>query len=94
MSNNEQFDAWSDLGGQVADPSLESKIAMYNANLGSKAMRAEVEAHFAEIERARQQTINTAGAEAVRQAGLPKGPLTVEEKARLRVAEQRRQERS
>ena len=87
--------AWDELGGHApAEISLESKVALYNAGLGSKQMRAEVERHFAEEERERQHEVNKIGAATVRQANLPDRPLTNEELARQRIAEQRRGERA
>jgi hypothetical protein len=73
MTQFERDDPHTDLGGNIPKHvSIESMIAIVDANLGSDEMRRAVEKHRAALENDRQRLINTHGANLVRLAGVKK----------------------
>ena len=65
---SERYDAYEELGGHSSEPNEGQEQAMYNMGLGSKEMRARVEARDSTAQNAMQYLVNKAGAALDRQA--------------------------
>lgn len=92
---SERSNAYEELGGsQPSELTLAEKLALYRMNLGSRAMRAEVEAILREQKDTEQHTINLAGAAEYRDAGikidLAKGVDTNSQEYRLKQMKEAR----
>jgi len=95
----ERYDAYNDLGGQTHQLSEGEEDALVRLGLGSKEMRARFERRNAEQQNSRQDAINHAGAEAIRQADIRRDAAkgidvnSVEYLAKQRLAADRRNRR-
>ena len=86
MTHDERYDAHDDLGGRIPESvPIESKVALFQMGLGSKAMRLEAKHHLQQQEDLKQRAINKAGADLVRQAGVvkPEEPQGIDTQAIL-----------
>jgi len=88
---NDRYDAYNELGGNTpSEVSPESEQALYNMGLGSKEMRARVEARNKEAARIEQDKVNKLGAALVREAGVPKNAAEDPQAERLRLIKEER----